>query len=233
MAAIFDAQAPEILYQERAPGVTCHGGGWWLSQDRPLSLDGNSMVTQNDGDYVEFTFNGRNAALYGERNVDQGDIDFYLDGVLHGSASAYSAQHLASDIIYAVTDLAPDQHVLKCVKRNGRWMTVDAFKVYASNSFDAAIQRLTPGQLILSFTQSADRLSASDPASYTLAPDGVIEAATLSEDKTSITLTLSSLREGQEYVLTTNGVANEINSERLDKRTLIFNHSLGSAKREC
>ncbi|WNN50152.1 alpha-L-fucosidase [Siccibacter colletis] len=233
VAAIFDAQAPEILYQERAPGVTCHGGGWWLSQDRPLSLDGNSMVTQNDGDYVEFTFNGRNAALYGERNVDQGDIDFYLDGVLHGSASAYSAQHLASDIIYAVTDLAPDQHVLKCVKRNGRWMTVDAFKVYASNSFDAAIQRLTPGQLILSFTQSADRLSASDPASYTLAPDGVIEAATLSEDKTSITLTLSSLREGQEYVLTTNGVANEINSERLDKRTLIFNHSLGSAKREC
>ncbi|WP_405050526.1 alpha-L-fucosidase [Salmonella enterica] len=227
LPVIFDAQQPETWFQESDAAITWNeDSGWWPAYRRGESIDGVSMVTESNGDYFEFTFNSRNVAFYGERDTDQGDIDFYLDGEYHGTASAWGATHENSDVIYAITELEPVTHVFKGVKRSGKWMTVDALKTYASNSFDAAISATaaagTTATVVVALTQGADSQSAMEISSWRADQNAVISAVSLSRDKKTVTLTVSGVSNGVEYHLDTTRVANEILSEKLDKRLLTF-----------
>lgn len=219
---IFDPQLPEMLVQESSNSIVYTGSGWWLSEDRPDSTDGKCQVTQNNGDYFEFTFKGRNVSVYCEKNSDQGDIDFYLDDVFLGTASTWSESLVYSDIIYSVKDLSPDTHVLKGVKRSGKWLTVDAMKVYASNSFDVIKSTFdaATNSLILQVNQATDRASAVDITSYTINQSASINNIMLSSDKKTITLSLGNMSSNMGYIISTEGVANEILSEKLNKRNI-------------
>ncbi|EML8489969.1 alpha-L-fucosidase [Salmonella enterica subsp. enterica] len=227
LPVIFDNQAPETIYQESDASIVYNNTTrWWPAYGRDQSLDGVSMVNESNGDYLEFTFNSRNVAFYGERDTDQGDIDFYLDGVYHGTASAWGPSHENSDVIYAITDLEPTTHVLKAVKRSGKWITVDALKTYASHSFDATVSATaaagTMATVELTLTQSADLQSATEPSSWIIDQGAAVSAVVLSRDKKTVTLTVSGISDGVTYRLDCARVANEILSETLDKRLLTF-----------
>ncbi|EOV6166138.1 MULTISPECIES: alpha-L-fucosidase [Citrobacter] len=219
---IFGQQEPELLVQESSDSIIYTGSGWWLADGRPDSSDGKSQVTQNNGDYFEFTFNGRNASVYCEKNSDQGDIDFYLDDVFVGTTSTWSESLEFSDIIYSVNNLSPDTHILKGVKRSGKWLTVDAMKVYASNSFDVIKSTFdaTTNSLNIQVSQATDRTSAMNIKSYTINQPASISNIALSSDKKTITLTLTGISSNIGYVITTQGVMNEIVSEKLNKRNI-------------
>lgn len=221
---IFGQQVPEILIQESSDAIVYTGSGWWLAEGRPDSLDGKSQVTQNNGDYFEFTFNGRNTSVYCERNNDQGDIDFYVDNVFTGTANTWSESLQYSDIVFSVKNLSPDTHVLKGVKRSGKWLTVDAIKVYASNSFDVIKSSFdaTTNVLVLQLSQAADNYSSKNIDSYIVNQGLSISNIMLSPDKKTITITLTGVKTNMEYIITTNGVNNEILSEKLDKRRISF-----------
>ncbi|HCL4435438.1 TPA: alpha-L-fucosidase [Salmonella enterica] len=227
LPVIFDNQAPETIFQETDPSIAYSSTtNWWRATERPQSTDGASMVVQTADAWFEFTFNSRNVAYYGERDVDQGDIDFYLDGEYHGTASAWGATHADSDVIYAITDLDPTTHVLKGVKRSGAWMTLDALKTYASHSFDAVVTSTAAAgnmaSVVLTLTQGADLQSASNIASWQVDQNASVSAVTLSRDKKTITLSVVGIQDGVTYHLETANVLNEIQSEKLDKRVLTF-----------
>lgn len=227
LALIFDDQQPETYFQESDSAIVYNAdSGWWLAHGRQYSIDGASMVTESPDDYFEFTFNSRNVAFYGERYTDQGDIDFYLDGEYHGTASAWGAEHENSDVIYAITHLEPSTHVLKGVKRSGKWMTMDALKTYASHSFDASIITvIATGEtaiVTLQLTQGVDSESAGNPALWEIDQNASIAEVSLSRDKKTITLTVTGIVDSQVYQLDTENIFNEIRSERLNKRQLDF-----------
>lgn len=223
---IFDQQKPETIFQESTPSFTYSDSGWWLGQDRENSTDGNSMVCSPDSSWFEFTFTGESVSCYCEKSPDQGDIDFYIDEQFQGTASAFSEQHLMSDIIFSVTALPPVEHVLKGVKRSGEWIIIDACKTYTNNSFEALISNITSTDNVvtveLSLTQAADRESATNLSSYLINNGAAITEVSLNLDKHIVKLTISSTIPGETYTLNTNNVANEILNEKLNKRSLSF-----------
>lgn len=226
MPVIFDNQVPELQINQSDPAIIYSETNWWLSTGRPQSTDGESMAVEKDDSYFEFTFNGCNVAYYGEKDIDQGDIDFYIDGVYQATASAYADTHECSDLIYAATGLSHTTHQFKGVKRSGQWMTLDMLKVYANHSFEASLTQVagnTASAVIqLTLTQSADRTTATDISHYTLDNNATVIKAELSQDKKQILLTLSPLIDQTDYILSLGSISNEILTDNLNGTQFIF-----------
>jgi hypothetical protein len=87
---------------------------------------GDLHWTDDDGAAFSYAFSGSNVELIGPKGPEYGNIDIYVDGVFHGTASAYSASRLAQQSIYAINGISAGAHTIKGIKSGGTVIAFDA-----------------------------------------------------------------------------------------------------------
>jgi autotransporter-associated beta strand protein len=123
-------------------GVVYGGSGWRQETGRDYSywqpgysgfvrrasLNEDTMKTDVNGAWAEYTFQGSGVSYFGDRGGDKGEVDVYLNDVfqqrIHCGGTEKWLQHL-----WSVSGLPKGTHRLKLVKVSGSWMEVDAFAV--------------------------------------------------------------------------------------------------------
>ncbi|WP_330982294.1 MULTISPECIES: glucoamylase family protein [Enterobacterales] len=213
MSSEYQDVQPEVICQENDPAIV-YTGNWSRYTGRTYSYDGASMALYDNGRYFEFTFDGTGVGYYSEGNTDQGDVDFYIDGVFSATISTYRSPRQFSDLMYYVTGLPKGTHVLKGVKKSGTWMLLDLLKIYNDGPLVATAEPLlgagSDGTLRLQFNQSLDPQSATLPANYQLNLGASVVSVTLSNDRKTADLIISGLTTNSEYTLSLTNIYNQI-----------------------
>lgn len=114
-------------------GVVYTGDGWDYknsSRGGANSYNNDLYATTANGDFFEFTFNGTGIDYISQVNVDEGNIDIYMDGVFQETISAYNGSRIYQTVIYSKRNLTPGIHTIKGVKKSSSYLIVDAFKIY-------------------------------------------------------------------------------------------------------
>lgn len=214
---------PEIIIQDNDPSII-YTGNWTRYTGRAYSDDGASMALYDNGKYFEYTFTGSGIGYYSEGNTDQGEIDFYLDGVLHGTATTKTSTRQYSDLIYYITDISPGEHTFKGVKKNGSWMLLDQLKVYNDAALTAEVEQFlgagSEGTARLQFNQSLDSQSGTEPGNYQLNNGASVVSVTLSNDRKTADLTITGLTTQTDYTLTLSQISNQILTNTVQKPDL-------------
>ena len=92
--------------------------------------DDNVHYTMTDGDSVTLTFSGTGVTFVGEEDPSQGDVQWYVDGALEGTADTSlpsGSARQVQQVLFESSLLSAGGHTLKIVKMGGQYMTVDAF----------------------------------------------------------------------------------------------------------
>lgn len=125
--------------------VLCPGGAGLVNNtSRAVSYRGSSWnyqagwvrgefrndvhVATADGDAFTFTFNGTDVEWISSRGPEYGKVNLSIDGVAQGTVDLSSGSGTFQSV-FAKSGLRHGMHTLTGVKRSGRQMTVDAFKV--------------------------------------------------------------------------------------------------------
>ncbi|MEV4350094.1 X2-like carbohydrate binding domain-containing protein, partial [Actinoplanes sp. NPDC049596] len=115
---------PAIKYQ----------GSWNLSSGRGLGDHQDDVHwSWNVGDSIEHTFTGTGIAYLTETNVDEGDVDIYLDGVLQKTVSLHSDTRQVQQKVFEAQGLPSGVHTFKAVLKAGQFMLVDRLDVTRQN----------------------------------------------------------------------------------------------------
>jgi fibronectin type 3 domain-containing protein len=133
-SAIVDAFSvqgvPEIIINDNTPVYDHVPNDWSYSSGRNYG-DFHSDVhyTQNNGQYVQYTFVGPYIVWISELDPSEGSVGVYLDGVLQTNVNCTSTTRIAQARLFTAMNLSPGRHTLKLVKNSGSYMVVDAFAV--------------------------------------------------------------------------------------------------------
>ncbi len=139
--AIMTAAGLEPAYRAAATGATrddddqslTFAGSWTAQGFRGLGdYDDNVHYTSTNGDAVTFTFTGTSVAFIGEKNSDQGEVAWSLDGNAEGQVDTSvpsGTPRLSQQVLFSSAVLASGTHVVQVTKSSGSYMTVDAFFV--------------------------------------------------------------------------------------------------------
>ncbi len=101
--------------------------GSWGTRTVGGLYGGSTHETDQNGAYVEFTFNGFAVDLIGEKQTWGGTVDVYIDDNFEQTASFYSpVSNQFQQTIFSITGLTSGEHTLKVVKTGGSWIYVDA-----------------------------------------------------------------------------------------------------------
>jgi hypothetical protein len=97
--------------------------------DLHYTMDPNASAT--------LRFRGSGVRVLTDFAKDRGSVDIYLDGRFQATVSAHhdSAQantQLAQRVLWSIQNLGAGEHTLQMRKRDGVYMTVDAFVVARS-----------------------------------------------------------------------------------------------------
>ncbi len=119
------------VVNDNDPHAVYTGSSWAVDTNRPFGDVGDDVhATSKDGDAVEFSFTGTGVDVLGEKDIDLGDIDVYIDGQFDRTVSAKGeGPRLAQQVVYTKTGLPKGPHTVKLVKKSGSSMVVDAFSV--------------------------------------------------------------------------------------------------------
>lgn len=106
--------------------------GDWQAFDERGALDFNNdiMGSRNNGDFVEFTFEGTGVEYITEKYKDQGQVDIFIDDVFITTVNCWSEERLYQQKVFEIMDLDPGEHKVRLTKKSGEWLLVDAMKVY-------------------------------------------------------------------------------------------------------
>lgn len=137
--AIMTSAGLEPAYRANAPmhddddQAIAYAGSWAAQGFRGFGdYDDNVHYTATNGDSVTFTFTGEAVAFVAEKNSDQGEIAWSLDGQAQGTVDTSlpsGAARQAQQVIFATAALASGSHTVQVTKSSGSYMTVDAFHV--------------------------------------------------------------------------------------------------------
>ena len=122
--------------------------------------------TRTNGDSVSYSFVGTDVQFIGPKASDQGEIEFYIDGVSQGRVNTYSAQGSVQQVIFSRTGLDPGTHSIKAVKRSGTFMVFDSM-VTSTTTVAKGDQTLT------GFRYGASSVTFGSTAPTVTAPSGV------------------------------------------------------------
>lgn len=100
--------------------------------------------TRTNGDSVSCTFTGTGISYVTETNTDEGNVRFYIDGVLKQTVSCVSATRMAQQAVFTASGLTSGSHTLKAVKVDGTYMLIDAL-IITSGGSPVAAPTFTPG----------------------------------------------------------------------------------------
>jgi hypothetical protein len=105
-------------------------GTWLVSSVRGFGdYDGDVHYSPTNGDSVTATWTGTGIDVVTEKNVNEGDIDVYVDGQFRQTVSATNPMRLAQQKVYSVDGLPTGVHTLRLVKKSGQYLIVDRFTV--------------------------------------------------------------------------------------------------------
>ena len=134
-----DSQIPAAAYQ---------GSNWSVSNGRGYGdYDDDVHYTTIDGDDLSYTFFGTGISYVTEVNIDEGNVDIYLDGVYQTAISCFATNRLPQQTLYTTNNLSSGTHKLKIVKSGGTYMLVDALVVTGNpeiyvNDSDASFEHI-------------------------------------------------------------------------------------------
>lgn len=74
--------------------------------------DPNGYFTDKVGGYLVINFRGTGIKAYGAKGPDKGKADVYLDGILQGRFTSYSATPAAEQLLFSVKDLTCANHTI-------------------------------------------------------------------------------------------------------------------------
>jgi hypothetical protein len=120
-----------LRVDDTGPGFT-YEGGFNYSSNRGLGdFNDDIHYATTDGASVSYTFIGTSVKVYGEQNVDQGDIGVSLDGGAQTTVDTVPAdgQRHSDTAVFTSPALAPGLHTVTVTKLSGQYFTFDGVEV--------------------------------------------------------------------------------------------------------
>lgn len=101
------------------------GGNWKKS-----APNGSLLTTDRNEDFVQFEFTGTAVQFLAPQGPDRGTIEVFLDGQSVRQINQYHGTRMSASPLVTLTGLAPGRHTLCLVKKRGKFMDVEAFRVF-------------------------------------------------------------------------------------------------------
>ena len=108
----------------------------WAVYPSAPEIGGDEHYANVKGACCQFTFSGTGITWVGVKNLDHGEAEVYLDGVLQATVDTYNANRLSRQELFKKTGLPHGKHTFKIVVKGtknaastGYYVIVDAFKV--------------------------------------------------------------------------------------------------------
>lgn len=118
-------------------------GSWKTLDGRKNDYKGDVKGTYDNGDYVEYTFNGTGIEVITENYTDMGEVNIYIDGELEATVNCHYATRLYQQAIYSNKNLVDGEHTIKIEKVGGEWCLIDGFKVYTDVEAEVVLPDLS------------------------------------------------------------------------------------------
>jgi hypothetical protein len=176
ISAAFSAAASTEINDTDA-GIV-YTGTWSYGANRTHGeYQADVHFTAANGDSVSYTFNGTGISYITETYTDEGNVSFYIDGVLQQTVSCVSATRVAQVAVFTASGLSSGTHTLKAVKVDGTYMLIDALIITSASSTVAA-PTFTPGGGTYSSAQTVTIGSTTTGATIRYTLDGSIPSQT-------------------------------------------------------
>jgi hypothetical protein len=129
-------QQPEVVVDNPAvAGVVSYGGGTWVHSTGGSSYyNGTSSSSVTLGAYVNFSFTGTGASIYGNASPNGGKMNVSIDGGAPVLVDTYASVLAYQSQLFTVSGLASGPHTLtatvayKNPASGGNYVTLDFFK---------------------------------------------------------------------------------------------------------
>ncbi len=129
-AAFNTSTTTTTALNDTATGIT-YTGTWNYGGSRGLGdYQDDVHYTATNGDSVSYTFTGVGIDYVTEKNTDEGNIAFYIDGVLQTTVNCSNSTRLVQQVVYSASGLTSGSHTLKAVKQDGTYMLLDELIVH-------------------------------------------------------------------------------------------------------
>ncbi len=117
------------LINNTSRSIRYEGSSWrYLRDVKQREYRGDCHIATANGDAVEFVFEGTDVAWIGKKIPEPGEAEILLDGVSQGRINLQSMDG-ASTPLYSKCHFPRGRHTLSIIKRSGKQMHVDAFRV--------------------------------------------------------------------------------------------------------
>lgn len=117
------------LVNNTSRSIRYEGSSWRYDRDiARREYRGDSHETTANGDALHFTFEGTDVAWIGTKGPECGEAEISIDGATQGKINLQS-DSITSGILYSKTNLPRGKHTLSVIKRSGKVIHVDAFRV--------------------------------------------------------------------------------------------------------
>ena len=90
-------------------------GSWTYDTACAGGYSGDSHYTKSAGAAAAISFKGTAVAWLGQKDVNYGLADVYLDGVLKETVDCYNDRNIYQQVLFSAVDLAPGEHTLRIV----------------------------------------------------------------------------------------------------------------------
>jgi hypothetical protein len=104
------------------------GGNWKHS-----GPDNALRSTDRNEDFVQFEFTGTAVQFLAPQGPDRGTIEVFLDGQSVRHINQYHGTPMGASPLVTLTGLSPGRHALCLVKKRGKFIDVEAFRVFQPN----------------------------------------------------------------------------------------------------
>lgn len=109
--------------------IRYEGASWRYRRDLTRGeYRGDGHQATADGDAIHFAFEGTDVAWIGHQGPESGEVEIRIDGATEGTINLPSDRR-TSDSLYSKTNLPRGKHTLSIIKRSGKAIHVDAFRV--------------------------------------------------------------------------------------------------------
>ena len=121
---------PEVVVNDQEQTIT-YVGSWSRSVGRKYGdVDNDVHVTTENGTSASLAFYGLGIDYVTECNADEGEVNVYIDGVLAKTVDCNSPERVAQKAVFHQVWDQAGKHEIKIEKKSGRFMILDAFRIY-------------------------------------------------------------------------------------------------------
>jgi alpha-L-fucosidase len=104
--------------------------GWTHECNRGFGDFNNDVHLSNEpGDSCELAFTGTGITYFGEKNVDGGNVDIYIDNSLKANVSLLASARETQVPLYSTASLSYRAHTIRIVNKSTNTAVIDAFDV--------------------------------------------------------------------------------------------------------